>query len=695
MIPVRLELTNFQAYDQASLDFSFSSALIIGERDNDTNNSNAVGKSSLLDSIAWALFGKSKHKNADSVVKRGCEVCEVKFTFVYGNTTYRVERKRNSRFSRTDVSFYHMIGETEVLQQGDTNKDIDLKIRETIHSNYDVFLSSCYFRQNSVNDFMSSTPSDKQRLLGSMLNLERWNKKSDSAKVRLNHILKDMDNLAFKLKGMETLESDLAATQTQFENSKSELSLTESTHTNVVNQIRVLESRVNDMRMAESKLIDYHDTMSQMENVESRLTEMETSLKAKTFAKTELLDQSSKNATAIEQLNAKITDISNHLSLKDKVDLPALEAMAVKGKVKYASISKEVEEWNPDKICECCGKTNSAHADKLEKHQSLSQEQEAVRIKLDALLQKIESARTVLEKIRDSELEIEKYTQKIRSLNQTAELNSLKIQALEKEIEMLSSSVKEKTEQKSVLESKIASLKGLNDALSYEELRNSLNKAKQHEGALIEKRNTLMYETGILSQKVVGLNASIADKTATLAQVEVLKHEAAIFLSVVKSFGRTGIQAVIIDNVIDEWTKTANGWLSKFCYEPTHIKITTQKSDGKGGWKETFEIEVHTPSGISDFDSLSGGEAFKVAFAMRVSLAQVQARRMGGHAQLLLLDEVSTALDRQGRETFVSLIRLLEREMKILVITHDDHLKEEFDHIITVKRVGSDSTLTI
>jgi ABC-type Mn2+/Zn2+ transport system ATPase subunit len=68
---------------------------------------------------------------------------------------------------------------------------------------------------------------------------------------------------------------------------------------------------------------------------------------------------------------------------------------------------------------------------------------------------------------------------------------------------------------------------------------------------------------------------------------------------------------------------------------------------------------------------------------------------MGGHAQLLLLDEVSTALDRQGRETFVSLIRLLEREMKILVITHDDHLKEEFDHIITVKRVGSDSTLTI
>ena len=147
--------------------------------------------------------------------------------------------------------------------------------------------------------------------------------------------------------------------------------------------------------------------------------------------------------------------------------------------------------------------------------------------------------------------------------------------------------------------------------------------------------------------------------------------------------------------MISAITKVANQWLNEFSYEPTYVRFVTQKKDSKGGWKETMDIEVITPSGVCDFESLSGGEAFRVAFAIRLALSQIQSRRMGGESQLLLLDEVSTSLDRHGLEMFVSIIRKLEKTIKVMVVTHDDKLKDEFDHIIYVKKADRDSTLSV
>ena len=109
--------------------------------------------------------------------------------------------------------------------------------------------------------------------------------------------------------------------------------------------------------------------------------------------------------------------------------------------------------------------------------------------------------------------------------------------------------------------------------------------------------------------------------------------------------------------------------------------------------KETLDLEISTSTGTSPFESLSGGEQFRVAFAVRLALSTIQAKRMGGELQLLMLDEVSSSLDKSGLETFAGIIKRLEKNMKILAITHDDALKEYFDTIITVKNTGGDSSI--
>ena len=81
-----------------------------------------------------------------------------------------------------------------------------------------------------------------------------------------------------------------------------------------------------------------------------------------------------------------------------------------------------------------------------------------------------------------------------------------------------------------------------------------------------------------------------------------------------------------------------------------------------------------------------------MSLALRIALSDLSSRYGGSHLEFLLLDEVNSPLDRYGVETlFVSVIRSLESQYKMLVITHDETLKEKFENTINVTKVNGDS----
>src|SRR5258708_18817591 len=88
MIPLRLELINFLAYRQpAPLDFTgIHVAVLCGE--------NGAGKSSLLDAMTWALWGRSRAKTDTELVHQGQSEMRVEFTFALDDQAYKVERAR-------------------------------------------------------------------------------------------------------------------------------------------------------------------------------------------------------------------------------------------------------------------------------------------------------------------------------------------------------------------------------------------------------------------------------------------------------------------------------------------------------------------------------------------------------------------------------------------------------------------------
>src|SRR5207253_5713065 len=55
---------------------------------------NGAGKSSLLDAITWALWGRSRAKTDTELVHQGQTEMRVEFTFALGEQVYKVIRTR-------------------------------------------------------------------------------------------------------------------------------------------------------------------------------------------------------------------------------------------------------------------------------------------------------------------------------------------------------------------------------------------------------------------------------------------------------------------------------------------------------------------------------------------------------------------------------------------------------------------------
>jgi exonuclease SbcC len=90
----------------------------------------------------------------------------------------------------------------------------------------------------------------------------------------------------------------------------------------------------------------------------------------------------------------------------------------------------------------------------------------------------------------------------------------------------------------------------------------------------------------------------------------------------------------------------------------------------------------------------SGGEAFRVDFALRIALSRLLAQRAGTRLETLVIDEGFGSQDQEGRDRLVEAIKSVEDEFAmILVITHLDDLKERFPVRIDVQKRPEGSVL--
>jgi exonuclease SbcC len=216
---------------------------------------------------------------------------------------------------------------------------------------------------------------------------------------------------------------------------------------------------------------------------------------------------------------------------------------------------------------------------------------------------------------------------------------------------------------------------------------------------LLEQENSQRMEVGAAQQKVMvlkDLKVRLKDLTAQREQNARLVGQ---YKLLDRAFGKDGVPALLIEQALPEIETRANDLLERLSDGNMSVRFATQaafKDKKREDLKETLDILISDGAGTRDYELYSGGEAFRVNFAIRLALSELLAKRAGARLQTLVIDEGFGSQDALGRQHLIEAINQVKQDFaKVLVISHLDELKEAFPNRIEVEKTERGSTLRV
>ncbi len=166
------------------------------------------------------------------------------------------------------------------------------------------------------------------------------------------------------------------------------------------------------------------------------------------------------------------------------------------------------------------------------------------------------------------------------------------------------------------------------------------------------------------------------------------------------AFGPRGVQALLIETALPELEDDANDLLGRMTNGSMTLRLETQRQTQAGATVETLEVIISDIQGTRAYEMYSGGEAFRINFALRIALSKLLARRAGSEVPVLFIDEGFGSQDAEGRERLIEAISALWNDPVfhdglILIITHIDDIRNQFDTRIDVVKGEGGSTYRV
>lgn len=719
MIPLKLTLKNFTSYGENPMELDFTKFKLAA-----ISGLNGAGKSSLLDSITWCIWGSSRAgDSADELIHSGADQMQVEFIFELDGHEFIVKRQRIKKGGgSTALEFW---SKSHNLTEG-TIKATQQKIIDTLHLNFETFTNSAYLRQGHADEFTTKGPTDRKRILADILGLSQYDTLEAKAKEKSKEAQTRLAVLEYQL-------IEIEAELTQKEEGKEKKKIAEEKIIQIESQIKNFEEILKNLRNQKETLSiaskqrleleqSYLQNKAELEEIISRgksrkekIGKLETEIEKLKSVQIELsiLKNLQKEKAEFDEIRQKKLETEKlHSDILGQINLK---------KQQIDQLQKQLEEFKnqlkesgkPNARCPTCGQ----EIGKGEKQHILSRVSDQIK--------------TTEKKISEIDFNSqEKEAGKLEALLKTYIFNSFKYQEIIKKLDDLEKLQEQKetlaalqasaeTEQKVVLEMREL-FKNKNELVAkqkikLENLPDTSEKLSllNREIAEIENKINLVRGQEKEARGTLGQINELISRTAQMEKLQIEKNEEKIKLQKEKeifdelslAFGKKGIQAMIIENAIPEIELEANNLLSRLTEGRMKIKLETQRetktkiqtSEGKTyGIVETLDIIISDEMGERPYELYSGGESFRVNFAIRLAISKLLTHRAGTRLQFLVIDEGFGTQDAPGRARLVEVLDAIKDDFeKILVITHIEELKEEFPVRVEVSKTSSGSTFEV
>ena len=205
-------------------------------------------------------------------------------------------------------------------------------------------------------------------------------------------------------------------------------------------------------------------------------------------------------------------------------------------------------------------------------------------------------------------------------------------------------------------------------------------------------------EHGRLTERRASLDRIAARVEEAKGRRDAARDAARLHEELQKAFGRDGVQAMLIEQSLPELERIANGLLEQLTEGRgfTQVSLRTQRESASGKTTETLDIQISDDLGTRDYDMYSGGEKFRVDFALRIALSRLLAMRSGASLPTLIIDEGFGTQDEEGRDRLVAAINAISSEFRlILLVTHIEELRESFAQRIQVTKDPERGSLAV
>ena len=164
-----------------------------------------------------------------------------------------------------------------------------------------------------------------------------------------------------------------------------------------------------------------------------------------------------------------------------------------------------------------------------------------------------------------------------------------------------------------------------------------------------------------------------------------MRKKYSIYPSVIQSFSSIGIPNLIIQNVLDDLQIESNNLLSQL--KPgLQLSFLIEKIKGDGSESDTLDIKYNINGKERYYEQLSGAMKIAVAFSLKLGLSFLLQKIIGVDIKFLLLDEIDQSLDKASVDAFADIVKFFQKDFVILIITHNDRLKDKFSHAILVEQ---------
>ena len=311
-----IQLENYRKFEFAQTDFPDGLVGIIG--------SNGAGKSSLMEAIAWALYGNEAARTGKNEIKRitafPSAVCRVILDFQIEGDNFRVVRQLKGVTNAQDAS---VIINNQIAARGITaTQDF---IEKTLGMDYRAFTTSFYAPQKELNMLSDLQPFRRKEFLVRMLEIENIDNALKNLRTDKKEIEIKTDSAQIHLKDMDKLSSEKKEKEKQVREFDKEITIRKRELEEVSKSYKKADEEVGDWK---KKFEEYNSLTKQQSIKSTERKGLILQLEQNKKKKEELLTLSSE----IKTLKPKV-DL--YAEVKDK--LKGLDEMKIKAEQKRFS----------------------------------------------------------------------------------------------------------------------------------------------------------------------------------------------------------------------------------------------------------------------------------------------------------------------------------------------------------------------